>query len=63
MAQQVKREQRRRIMSEKKYKRGGAPFDNAIHKEVNEKMVPQCRWIEPRAAAARARRLHACAHR
>merc|ERR1719310_1032504 len=34
-----KRDQRRRIMSEDKYKRGGAPFDKAIHKDVTEKMT------------------------
>jgi len=34
----VKREERRRIMGEDKYKRGGAPFDKAIHKDVSAKM-------------------------
>jgi len=35
----TKRNVRRRIMSEDKYKRGGAPFDKAIHKDVNQKMT------------------------
>ena len=35
----AKRELRRRIMSEDKYKRGGAPFDKAIHKDVTQKMT------------------------
>jgi len=34
-----KRDMRRRIMSEDKYKRGGAPFDKAIHKDVASKMT------------------------
>jgi len=34
----IKREERRRIMGEDKYKRGGAPFDKAIHKDVAQKM-------------------------
>ena len=35
----IKREERRRIMSADKYKRGGAPFDKAIHKDVTQKMT------------------------
>lgn len=35
----VKREERRRIMGADKYKRGGAPFEKAIHKDVSEKMT------------------------
>ena len=34
----IKREVRRKIMGEERYKRGGAPFDNAIHKDVAGKM-------------------------
>jgi len=33
-----KREERRRIMRSDRYKRGGAPFDKAIHKDVTQKM-------------------------
>jgi len=33
-----KRDERRRIMRSDSYKRGGAPFDKAIHKDVTEKM-------------------------
>jgi len=36
--QTTKRNERRRIMGMDKYKRGGAPFDTAIHKAVTEKM-------------------------
>ena len=32
--QVIKREERRRIMAADKYKRGGAPFDKSIHKDV-----------------------------
>jgi len=35
----IKREERRRIMSQDKYKRGGAPFDKTIHKDVTAKMT------------------------
>ena len=35
----IKREERRRIMGADKYKRGGAPFDKAIHKDVAGKMT------------------------
>jgi len=35
----VKRDQRRQIMAAGKYKRGGAPFDKAIHKDVTQKMT------------------------
>jgi len=35
----VKREVRRKIMAQDKYKRGGAPFDKSIHKDVNERMT------------------------
>jgi len=34
----AKRDERRRIMGKDKYKRGGAPFDKAIHKDVTSKM-------------------------
>jgi hypothetical protein len=33
-AKVIKRDERRRIMTQDKYKRGGAPFDKGIHKEV-----------------------------
>jgi 4-hydroxy-3-methylbut-2-enyl diphosphate reductase len=36
--QPVKREERRAIMGKEKYKRGGAPFEKSIHKDVTEKM-------------------------
>jgi len=38
-AKVIKRDERRRIMTQDKYKRGGAPFDKGIHKEVTEKMT------------------------
>jgi 4-hydroxy-3-methylbut-2-enyl diphosphate reductase len=38
-AEVIKREERRRIMGTEKYKRGGAPFDKAIHKDVASKMT------------------------
>ena len=34
----IKRLERRRIMGEERYKRGGAPFDKEIHKDVVGKM-------------------------
>ena len=34
----TKKAERRRIMGKEQYKRGGSPFEKAIHKDVNERM-------------------------